>query len=653
MRIIKSPILSYTPLIFSFLLSLIFQIGQAQNNHIDSLLKVSNEMKSQGTLDSSYAQVHYDLAMSYNDQENFDNAISHSIEALKYVDQNTDLHFSINNSLGSFYLDKADYLGSLECFKKALAIAIALDDPIKQGVVHFNLSTHYDHSANRELSHSHLKKAYDLMIEAGDTSKTIHLLNSMAIFNTEDGDYAEAEDKYKRALGLANKVGDPQLVSTTYNNYGKLFLAIDDTTTALEYLKKSYAIDRVSGNQAENAVVTYNIAVIYKITNQPDSAIYYYNLAKQHSSNIQQLYYLQSINKSLFELYYQQEVYDTLPEIFAEYRQVSDSILSRENLKKYAEAQNEIELMTNQQELKLIQLTQKNDKQALILISLIAVLLVIVLMGSVIARNNLHKQKIVSENLYRQTNEQKVKIETQKQELQTKHEALEQNAQEKDRIMSLLAHDLRTPFSSIHSLNHLVTASGNLTDKQKEFLDTSNKVVHGGLDLISDILDIYKLENMESYDIDEINISMLLKNSMEKLAPIVTVKNQILTSDFEDEILFNTNREMIQSAVDNLLSNATKYSEKGKEIKLSAFKKDNELIIKIKDNGQGFKEDEKSIIFDRFNKFTRSTIRTEPSTGLGLFLVKSFVEKLNGTISVESESGKGSTFTLVFKEILD
>jgi signal transduction histidine kinase len=651
MQVIKSHILSILPLALSLLSSLFILTGYSQNKKIDSLILISNQMKSEKLIDSNYAQIQYDLAMCNNEIENFDNAILHSVEAIKYVTLNSDLHFSINNSLGSFYLGKADYLSSLECFKKALEIAIELNDPIKQGVVHFNLSTHYDHSANRKLSYSHLKKAYDLMIEAGDTSKTVHLLNSMAIFNTEDDNYEEAESKYQRALKLAISTQDPKLISTTYNNYGKLFLAIQDTVTALKYLKKSYDIDKVSGTQTENAVVTYNIAVIYRITNQPDSAIYYYNLSKYHSNNIQQLYYLQSINKSLFELYYQQEQYDTLPEIFAEYRLVSDSILSRENLKKYAEAQNEIELMTNEQELNLIQLTQKNDKQALILISLITVLLVIVLIGSMVARNNLHKQKIVSENLYKQTNEQKVKIENQKKELQIKHEALEKNAEEKDRIMSLLAHDLRTPFSSIHSLNHLITATGNLTDKQVEFLETSNKVVHGGLDLISDILDIYKLENIESFDIDEINISMLLNNSIEKLNPIVTVKNQNLISNYKNEILFNTNREMIQSAVDNLLSNATKYSEQGKEIELSAFKTDSELIIKIKDNGQGFKEDEKSIIFDRFNKFTRSTIRTEPSTGLGLFLVKSFVEKLNGTISVESKSGEGSTFTLIFKEI--
>tara|TARA_R110002050_G_scaffold300722_2_gene471939 strand:- start:82438 stop:84315 length:1878 start_codon:yes stop_codon:yes gene_type:complete len=620
-------------------------------NETDSILQEIEALKHANTIDSMYAQLQYDVAMKFFEKEDYKSAVTHAEIALKSTPIGSEQSFKIHNSLGSFYLNEDRYVKSLEAFKKAMQIAIDLGDPIKQGIVHYNLSTHYDYTKNRELSFEHLKKAYDLMIEAGDTTKTVYLLNAMATFDRQSGDYDKANERLTTALDLALQYGDSFLISTTYTNSANFYLSQKDTIHALKLLKMSYAIDKVSGNHANNTIVTYNIARIYNYIGQKDSAIYYYNVAKKHAENGHKLNHLEVINTQLFDLYYKQGKYDTLPVIFNNYKHVADSILSKENLQKYAEAQNAIELMTSQQELELIQINQQNNRQRLIIISLIVILLVIVLIGSVIARNNLQKQKDVSETLYRKTKLQKLKIEKQQDELIKTNLTLETNAKSKDRIMSLLAHDLRTPFSSIHSLNHLIRVTGDLTEKQLEFLETSNKVVIGGLDLISDILNIYKLEHLDQFELDTINISRLIENSIEKITPITTVKNQTISTELDDDLEFLTNREMIQSAIDNLLSNASKYSENGTEIKLWVSIEKDTLTIKIMDKGLGFTQEEKSSIFERFNKFTRSSISSEQSTGLGLFLVKGFVEKLNGTISVESEIGKGSTFTLVFKKI--
>ena len=623
----------------------------AQSGPIDSLSAVINAYELEYPTDSTYAQLEYDLAMEYYYADNISNATEHALVALESVPKWSNLEFSINNSLGSFYLNQEQYLESLEFLKTAMEIAIKLDAPIKQGIVHYNLSNHYDNTSNLDLSYIHLTKAYDLMIEAGDTIKTIHLLNAMATFDQKQKDFTTAEERLSSALVLATEFGDQNLLSTTYSNSANYYLRQSDTSHALSLLKKSYAIDLISGKQSDNTIASYNIARIYSFKGQNDSALIYFGKAKSHAENAHKLNHLQIINSNLFNLFFNTQNYDTLPAIFKDYQHVTDSILSKENLTKYAEAQNDIELMTNKQELALIQITHESNRQRLILVSLVAVLLIIVLIAVFIARNNLQKQKDITDKLYQKTKNQKIEIESQQNKLLETNKILKTNAQGRDRIMSLLAHDLRTPFSSINSLNHLINITGELNDKQNEYLDTSNKVIAGGLDLISDILDIYKLENLDSFDLDEINISRLLENSVQKLTPITIVKKQKITTNFDADITFQTNREMIQSAIDNLLSNASKYSTAGKEIGIIAKLDNDQLTVQIKDNGQGFSTEEKKILFDRFNKFTRSKLSTEPSTGLGLFLVKGFVEKLNGTISVESESGVGSTFTLIFNPI--
>ena len=624
--------------------------AQLKKINLDSLLETLNDYPEPKGIDTNYAQIQYDISLGYSGQNEFNNAINHALIANKTSIPESKLSCRINNSLGSYYLDTQDYVSSLQHFQKALKIAIALNDLNLTGIVHYNLYIHYEDTKNFDLAFEHLNKGYDLMISTEDTVKLVHLLNSMGQLEQKKGNPERAIEKLNKALELSLLSKNDYLISTSYNNAAKLELLQTDTLKAIEYLKKSFTIDIKSGKDADKAIVSYNIASIYRIINQSDSAIFYYNLAKGYAKAANRLNYLERINISLFKLYYQAEIYDTLPQIFKDYQLITDSILSKENLNKYAEAQNEIELMTSQQELELIQINQKSNRQRLILISLLAVLLVLVLTGSTVARKNLQKQKKIAEALYQKSKIQKDKIEKQKELLEQSNNILKSNARGKDRIMSLLAHDLRTPFSSIHSLNHLVKVNGSLTEKQLKFVETSDKVVIGGLDLISDILDIYKLEHLDKFELDPINISMLLKHSIEKMTPITTVREQTIISDFDDNIEFEMNREMLQSAVDNLLSNASKYSESGKTIRVHA-RKEADLIIKICDDGQGFSEQEKDNIFERFNKFTRSTISAEPSTGLGLFLVKGFVEKLNGIISVETKSGKGSTFTMVFKPI--
>ena len=649
MKFIKRTHLPFYIFILAFITQLTIN-AQYKTYNLDSLLSITQSYTQPKGIDTSYAWIQYEVSLALSNKSEYLEAIKHAKIAFKSSMPESKLSCRINNSLGSYYLDIQDYVSSLQHFQKALKTAIFLNDPSLKGIIHYNLYIHYETTKNFDLAYDHLNKGYDLMIATEDTLKLVQLLNSMGQLEQIQGNLEQANVKLNQALEISIISKNDYLISTSYNNAAKLQLAQKDTLKAITYLKKSFEIDIKSGKDADKAIVSYNIASIYRIINQSDSAIFYYNLAKGYAKDANKLTYLEQINISLFKLYYQEGVYDTLPQIFKDYQLITDSILSKENLNKYAEAKNEIELMTNQQELELIQVNQKSNRQRLILISLLAVLLVLMLIGSTLARNSLQKQKKIAEALYQKSKNQKSKIEKQKELLEISNKTLKSNALGKDRIMSLLAHDLRTPFSSIHSLNHLVKVNGSLTEKQLKYVDTSDKVVVGGLDLISDILDIYKLEHLDKFELDPINISLLLKHSIDKMTPITTVREQTIILDFEDDIEFEMNREMLQSAVDNLLSNASKYSESGKTIRVHA-NKDSDLIIKICDDGQGFSEQERDNIFERFNKFTRSTISTEPSTGLGLFLVKGFVEKLNGSISVKTKAGKGSTFTMVFKPL--
>ena len=110
----------------------------------------------------------------------------------------------------------------------------------------------------------------------------------------------------------------------------------------------------------------------------------------------------------------------------------------------------------------------------------------------------------------------------------------------------------------------------------------------------------------------------------------------------------STDRNALIRVLDNLISNSIKFSEKGKEVHVSLFNRSTKTYIAVKDEGPGIKEEEKHLLFGKFQKLSNRPTEGESSTGLGLSIVKSLVEAMNGSIEYTSEVGKGTTFTLVF-----
>lgn len=637
----KNLFLLFTMIINSFV--------YGQNSIIDSLSNVIENHSPTTPIDSFYAQIQYNLAMEYFKEENYSQATKYGESAKIFAPKRTILDYYVTNSLGDFYLKESDFVKSLTSFTEALEISSILKDPAKTGMVHYNLHIHYDFTSNKELSEHHLNKAYDLIKETTDTIKTIRLLNSLAGVNITNNKLQKSKSQFEESLQLAKKYNDSNLISMCYTNFADYFFNTSDTGKALELLNLSYLIDKEVGSSQDKVIAAYNIATIFKSKNKYDSSEVYYLEAYEHAKNANHLVYLKILNKTLFNLYYEMNRVDSLPIIFERYRTITDSIYSKNELDKYAEAQNEMELLQKENELKIANVIQQENRQRLLILSLLISIIIIVLIGLFIARNDLNSKNQEVNKLLLKTQKQKAKIHKQKDELQNSNKILQQNAIAKDRIMSLLAHDLRTPLSSIQSLNQLIVNAGEANPKQLKFIDTSNKIALDGLELISDILDIYKLDNMDDFDIELINISALLNNSIQKSTPNALVKNQVIKASFDSNMEFLTNREMLQSVVDNLISNAIKYSDKNKSVKIDASIINNNLTISITDEGEGFSLEEQKTIFNRFNSFSRSKITTETSTGLGLFLVKGFVEKLNGTITVNSLKNEGTTFTLVFQ----
>ncbi|MBI4777424.1 CHASE2 domain-containing protein [Candidatus Desantisbacteria bacterium] len=232
-------------------------------------------------------------------------------------------------------------------------------------------------------------------------------------------------------------------------------------------------------------------------------------------------------------------------------------------------------------------------------------------------------------------------------------ERLKELDQLKSDLMSMVAHDFRTPLTVIKGYTALMIDgdTGTINETQQEFLKTIDESADRLLNLINDFLDVTKIESGSieikyiEFDLRELIVSVV--KEFNEISRKKNISLQITDNRLQDRLLqIEADKDRIRQVLDNLISNAVKYTPENGHVFIEAGEAENKNIcISIRDTGIGIPVEEQKKVFD---KFFRTNIGQQFSsgTGLGLSIVKNIIDKHNGSISVESELGKGSKFTL-------
>ncbi|HQK15526.1 MAG TPA: ATP-binding protein [Anaerolineae bacterium] len=218
----------------------------------------------------------------------------------------------------------------------------------------------------------------------------------------------------------------------------------------------------------------------------------------------------------------------------------------------------------------------------------------------------------------------------------------------KSEFVSTVSHDLRTPLTTIQGYIALLDRVGPLTEMQKDFV---NKAL-GSMDqitaLISDLLDIGRIEAGYELEMQPVCINTIIRQSVEASAMQIEQAGLSMYTDIADEPLWVMgNEHRLRQVMDNLISNAIKYNRPDGFVKITARADENYLIVSVQDNGIGIPLEEQPKIFERFHRVQRPETDNIYGTGLGLSIVKSVIEKHKGRIWVHSYPGMGSTFAFV------
>jgi signal transduction histidine kinase len=224
----------------------------------------------------------------------------------------------------------------------------------------------------------------------------------------------------------------------------------------------------------------------------------------------------------------------------------------------------------------------------------------------------------------------------------------------KDDFLATMSHELRTPLNSILGFSDVLAGSENLNDKQKRFVRNIQTSGSSLMVMINDLLDLAKIESgrME-LQVVECSLLDLIERQVGLLNPLAEQKNIDLSYDVDPEIpTLLQDSIKLQQILNNLLSNAIKFTPEGGRVRVRALREGPRFNLIVEDTGIGIPLDEQATIFEKFRQGHTipgqrdAMTREYGGTGLGLSIVKELGKLLGGEVSLISEFGKGSTFSI-------
>ena len=442
-----------------------------------------------------------------------------------------------------------------------------------------------------------------------------------------------------RGLTVAKPYAATINVSSFYSNLGNVYYAKKEYDRSLSYFQQCYDLHVKDSNEADLWMDNLNIADVFIEKKNYDSGYVY----AMHSIQLAEKMNARSKEADsyamLSKLYSRKGDYKNAWDFQQKWYSIDTSLVNTGTNETIATLQERFNAKQREQENRLLQAQVEEAhfrNKAITLLALAAAVIAII-----IALLLIQKRKA------------NVKLQYKNDFINRQNEKLAELNYEKNSLISIVSHDLSTPFAAIKMwLNILNDDVSNLTDEQKKAVERIQQSAGKGEMLIRSILDVEKAEtNQHKVQLENFDLKVFVESIVGDFMPAASGKNIQLHFETPDKhVYLVSDKQLVSRICENLFSNAIKYSPPGKNVWISLADANDAVNIKVKDEGVGINKEELPNLFSKYSKISSSPTAGEASTGLGLSIVKRIVQELNGTVFCESEPGKGSLFTVVLKK---
>ena len=543
------------------------------------------------------------LARRINDKKGLAEALSSIANVYLYLsDFNKALDYALKAK------EESEALGHRKCHASAL-VSIAR--------VHRNLNEY-------EKALFNYKKAMEILQQLGNKGDVAMMFNNMANVYWYKKKYHKALDYYSQGLEMMKNLERERGIALLMFNIARVYNETGKYRQALQNDREALKIYEKLGDKGGIADVLRGLGQDYGRLKEYAKAFDYLDESLNMATKLGRKDITRNIYTEYTHIYEAMGDYKNALFYHKKFKEISDKILNEDSRKRIDHLQvvYDVEKKEKENQLEL-------DRQKLLrnFLALVSVLVIII----ALATYNRYRIKKKAEQALR-LSEQKLK---------------KMNAA-KDRLFTIIAHDLGSPLNSLLlSSAHLKNHFQSLDEQDlKEFIHNIYRQTRDMADLLENLLQwaMVRIGKMEQNP-ETLDLRLLADETVEQVKFMAQKKKIHLVSHIMEDTPAWADKHMMKAVMRNLLSNAVKYTPPGGEIKITSKDTGNRVEITVSDNGVGIDKEKKERLFkEEIHESTRGTIK-EKGTGLGLVLCKEFVEKNGGEIRVQSQPDRGSHFS--------
>ena len=541
---------------------------------------------------------------------------------------------------------------SLSWYFKALNLSTQINDVVGIGFCYDNLGVVRFNQKQFDDALNYFKRAKEQFEKVNHQEGLSYAYNHICWVLVEKKEYSSALDYIQEALFIRRKIkASPEQICNTLGDMAIVQVALKKYSAAKITINEGIQLAHKLNKPVIVSVHQLTLASLYLNNNQLDEAITIaqssYQLAQEADNRLQRM----KCASALAKIYEKQQKYDLAYPYLIEQYALKDSLFNEEINNKTAnlEAKYEFDLKERQliefQKRQELENKRNLDRERFLSSLLIAALIFLAVLAYFIYQKR-KQDKFVNEELVQKNAE----ISRQNQEIQEQTAQLAENNRFKDRLFSIISHDLRSPVVGLVGSLDLVN-EGLLSETEfRNMLPDLSHNINSIQSLLDNLL-AWARTQMKGIAIlpEAFHIRELLEEKTYMFKKQIQDKELNILNNIEADLQVLADKNMIDLVARNLLSNAIKFSVPGGTITLSSSRQKGYSQICIADNGIGISSDNLNRLFDVQSFSTKGTAG-EMGTGLGLLLSKEFIEQNGGKIWGESVVGEGSKFYFTIPE---
>lgn len=612
---------------------MLFNIVNAQRQ--DVAYSISGMKAAKDSVKYSHAEL--DLATAYL-FVNPDSSFYHAKTVLDFAERNNHSILKAGSilAIGEYYSYINQQIQALEYILDALDIYNALNNDGGIGHCNFALGELYNIMNQYLLADQYFQQSIKFY------KKTDQFKNQLASSYASLGDNFFARQLYDSslhyiniAIELGKKLPEQNVLEYAYGTMADVLIVQKKLAEATRYLNMSKAISESTGNYYNISYSLLQEAKILGIQKKYSSAIKLLDSSIGIARLLKMDDLIMTIQKEKYVLCKEAGLWQEALKSLEIHDNITDTLLGP---KKYHIIKDVVEKFLNEKKQNEIELLQKESLINRILIASLIFIATLAFLLYFFAKKSANERR----KMLAQLAEKNESIESQAKNLQHINII-------KDRMFSIISHDLRGPVASLKGLIDFMK-SGSLTAEESNMIVQELKMSVSGVDMLLENLLIWaqiQIKGGVSIKNENLSIRELVNNIFYISANSAKQKNIQLLEVSAEEIFIETDKNKLALIIRNLVNNAIKFTPENGSITVSTQQQDGKVKICVTDTGLGMSEEEKSKLFNIEKPFTKRGTANEKGSGLGLMFVKEYVQSLGGEFTICSNVGKGSSFCIV------